>query len=110
MVWATDKELSFLSAARPSVQPVLWLTHISVNMQGSVPLELAGQCCFQNACKAGQAMACFEVCLFAFVLIQQRGNSCQGKDGLTPLSGGAQLAARGWITWLPHTWLPHPAE
>lgn len=110
MVWVTDKELSFLSAARPSVHPVLWLTQISVNMQGSVPLELSGQCCFQPAFKARQAVSCSGVWLFAFVFIQQRRNSCQGKDGLTPLSGGSQLEAPGWIPWLPHTWLPHHAE
>lgn len=69
-----------------------------------MPLELAGQCCFQPACKARQAMACLEVWLFAFVLIQQRGSSCRGEDGLAPLSGGSQLAARGWVPWLPHTW------
>lgn len=93
MVWATDKEPSFLSAARPSVHPVLWLTQISVSMQGSEPLELSGHCCLQPACKAGQAVSCSEVWLFAFVFIQQRGNSCQGEDGLTLLSGGSQLEA-----------------
>lgn len=85
-MWAIDKEPSFLSAARPSVHPVLWLTQISVSMQGSVPLELSGQCCFQPAFKARQAVSCFEVWLFAFVLIEQRRNSGQGEDGLTPLS------------------------
>lgn len=91
MVWAIDKESSFLSAARPSVHPVLWLSQISVNMQGSVPLELSGQCCLQPAFKARQAVSCFEVWLFAFVFIQQRRNSCQGEDGLTSFSAGSQL-------------------
>lgn len=93
MVWVIDKDSSFLSAARPSVHPVLWLTQISVNMQGSAPLELSGQCCFQPASKARQAVSCSEVWLFAFVFVQQRGSSCQGEDGFTPLSGGSQLEA-----------------
>lgn len=93
MVWAIDKESSFLSAARPSVHPVLWLTQISVDMQGSAPLELSGQRCFRPAFKARQVVSCFEVWLFAFAFIQQRRNSCQGEDGLTPLSGGSQREA-----------------
>lgn len=72
MVWVIDKESSFLSLARPSVHPVLWLTQISVNMQGSVPVELSGQCCFQPGLKLRQAVSCFEVWMFAFVFIQQR--------------------------------------
>lgn len=72
MVWVIDKESSFLSVARPSVHPVLWLTQISVDMWGSVPVDLSEQCCFQLGLKVRRAVSCFEVWLFAFVSVQQR--------------------------------------
>lgn len=72
MVWVIDKESSFLSAARPSAHPVLWLTQISVDTRGSVPVELSGRRCFQPGLKVRQAVSCFEVWLFAFVFILQR--------------------------------------
>jgi len=71
MVWVIDRVI-FLSVARPSVHPVLWQTQISVDMWGSVPVELSGQCFFLPGLKVGQAVSCFEVWVFAFVFIQQR--------------------------------------